>query len=158
MPSHTPSQVKRAIRFSLRALLDPEPTNAQREAVKRHFEFSCAFCGVGLKDVRGHLDHLVSVAAGGTNHISNRVFACSACNGNEKLDRDWREFLRCKNPDNADFTSREARILQWSSQNRAAAPSIPGQQMAVLTRERENALKAFDRAVERLRRVKHRVG
>ncbi len=158
MPSHTPSQVRRAIRLSLRALLDPELTRAQRETVKSFFEYSCAFCGVGLKQVRGHVDHLVSVAAGGTNHISNRVFACSACNGDEKLDRDWQDFLRFKNADVEAFSQRRERILLWSSQHRAAAPSIPPRQLEALVCESEHALKAFDRAVQRLRKVKRGVG
>ncbi len=54
-------------------------------------EPACHWCGVGLT-FRGEadinalvvwatVDHVVSLAAGGSNEIDNLVFACAPCNG-----------------------------------------------------------------------------
>lgn len=43
--------------------------------------FTCQYCGSQAPDVILHLDHVIAVANGGDNDITNLVTACSACNG-----------------------------------------------------------------------------
>jgi hypothetical protein len=45
------------------------------------------------------------------------VLSCSQCNEKEKLDRDWREFLKEKCPESAVFAQRIARIGAWQNAN-----------------------------------------
>ena len=57
----------------------------------------------------GHVDH--AVAEGG-NHLGNLVLACGTCNGDEKREQPWQDFLRTK-ASGAQFEERESRILEW---------------------------------------------
>jgi hypothetical protein len=154
MPSHTPSQARRAIKVSLRALIDPELTNAQRSAAKRFFRDRCAFCDVDLTGTRAHMDHLISVSDGGPNDLSNRVPACARCNGDHKLDRDWREFLTEITSDREAYRDREERILRWTKKQASGVVTAPNDLQSLLDRETQAALAAFDAAVERLRAAK----
>jgi hypothetical protein len=52
--------------------------------------------------------------SGGGNHLGNLVLACGTCNGDEKREEEWREFLRRKTAgDPALFAEREQVILGW---------------------------------------------
>ncbi len=42
--------------------------------------FTCQYCGAHPPGVLLHVDHIVAVAAGGSNDIDNLVTACEACN------------------------------------------------------------------------------
>lgn len=42
--------------------------------------FACQYCGAHPPGVLLHIDHIVAVAAGGTNAIDNLVTACEPCN------------------------------------------------------------------------------
>lgn len=42
--------------------------------------FTCCYCGAQAPMVRLHVDHVVPVAAGGTNAYANLVTACEWCN------------------------------------------------------------------------------
>ena len=42
--------------------------------------FCCVYCGRKAPDVQLHVDHIVPVALGGSNDLSNLVAACSECN------------------------------------------------------------------------------
>lgn len=42
--------------------------------------FTCQYCGRSAPDVVLHVDHVVPVAEGGVNHLTNLVTACIACN------------------------------------------------------------------------------
>ena len=108
MPRVTPALAKNTIRRALRAVIDAEPSRAAIAELWKHFESRCAYCGRVLdKPLReGHIDHLAPTTRGGTNHLSNRVLSCSSCNGDEKRERDWREFLREKNSDAGVFDQR----------------------------------------------------
>lgn len=54
----------------------------------------CAYCGQGL-GTDGELDHYIPVELGGSNDITNRVWACQTCNRN-KGRKMPEEFLRAK--------------------------------------------------------------
>ena len=61
------------------------------------------------------MDHLDCSVNSGRNYIRNRVLACKECNGNEKRERDWQEFLKSKCADEATFRMRYKRITDWQS-------------------------------------------
>jgi hypothetical protein len=42
--------------------------------------FTCAYCGRTPPDVLLHIDHIVPLAAGGTDALDNLITACSDCN------------------------------------------------------------------------------
>jgi len=66
------------------------------------------------------MDHVVSAAANGSNHLANRVLSCAPCNEAEKRDADWLDFLSMKNSDNAQqFSTRQAKVGTWSARSRS---------------------------------------
>lgn len=95
MGKMTKSQVKNNVKTGLVEVVDPFLDN-HKTLVWDYFKSCCCFCGVDLirKERKGHIDHLVSKNDGGLNHISNRVLACSKCNGDDKRDQDWIKFLK----------------------------------------------------------------
>ena len=54
-------------------------TRTRFEVFKRD-GFACRYCGRRAPDVELHVDHVVPVAAGGTNDSINLVTACADCN------------------------------------------------------------------------------
>lgn len=48
--------------------------------------FTCQYCGQKAPDVILHIDHIIPVAEGGDNHITNLLTACFSCNSG-KSDR-----------------------------------------------------------------------
>lgn len=57
----------------------PLPSKLRFEVLKRD-GFICTYCGRKSPDVELHVDHVVPVASGGTDTLSNLVTACSDCN------------------------------------------------------------------------------
>ena len=118
MPSKAP-YLRNIIRRTLVAIVDGDLSKADKNAVWAFFGSTCVFCGreVTRGSNYAHLDHLIPASKGGSNHKSNRVVACGECNGNEKLDKDWIEFLRSKcMHDPVLFEDRVKRIRQWIEQ------------------------------------------
>lgn len=116
MGKATVPQAKNMMKRALSEILDPGPTAAQVAQIWDHFENECAYCESPLtKSAReGHLDHLDS---NGPNAAGNRVLSCGPCNGDEKRDMPWEEFLRVKCPDEEVRDARRAKILDWVGQN-----------------------------------------
>jgi 5-methylcytosine-specific restriction endonuclease McrA len=156
MGKMTPSQAKNAIRRALAGVLDPHPSSSQVQQIWGFFDSSCAYCGQSL--TRGtrdaHIDHLVSASAGGSNELGNFVLSCSICNGDEKREAPWEGFLRKKAVDDATFISRKDRIERWMSRCEAAI-IVDAELRAALDEEIEHAISAFDRALQRVRRLKN---
>jgi hypothetical protein len=127
MSSHTLSQTKNYIRKALWKAADPAPSAKQVQALWEHFQSSCAYCGRPLqkKERKAHIDHL---DANGRNHISNRVIACNLCNGDEKREQNWEEFLVKKCSDTELLQSRRDRILSW--QQRCEQPQAMNEEVA----------------------------
>lgn len=115
----TPSRAKNAIRRSLRDLADPPLSDSAKHQIWEYFGSECVYCGAALlrSERKGHIDHLVSCSVGGTNHASNRVLSCGACNGDEKRDAPWDSFLKRKAADPATFSARHAKMQAWVAQN-----------------------------------------
>ena len=106
------SAAKNRMARAVESILDPWP--ASKDPIWEFFSSECAYCGVKLvKGERlGHIDHATSKAG---NHIGNLVLACSVSNGDEKLDMDWREFLKQKVSDQALLQERIERIERWQA-------------------------------------------
>lgn len=98
------------MRRAVEEIVDPGPRRV--DDLWTHFGALCAYCGRELDRSRreGHVDH---ADARGGNQLGNLVLACGSCNGDEKRDEPWREFLRRKTSDDGEFADREARILAW---------------------------------------------
>jgi 5-methylcytosine-specific restriction endonuclease McrA len=120
MPSYTPSYVKNIIRGSLSEIINPSPSEKEVGDIWSFFDSRCAYCGKKLDKSRreGHIDHLIPKSVGGVNHISNRVLACGTCNGDEKRDAHWAEFIIDKYSKNRAMVKlRIARIKTWQALN-----------------------------------------
>lgn len=155
MPNFTPSTAKNHMRRSLMALLDPHPKPKDIDALWKHFGSRCAYCGKSLDRSRreGHRDHLISHASGGTNTIYNSVLACAACNGNEKRETDWKEFLTLKVRSPELRRKRRALIEAWRRKGQrvvALAPATRGEAEKLI----ETALASFDKASRRIRALR----
>jgi hypothetical protein len=144
----TPSQVKNLMRRSLRLLIDPDPQPEDRTRCIEFFGHACAYCCEPIE--RGDLDHLMSAARGGRNHISNRVFACKRCNAEQKRDKDWDDFLAEICGRGAVYDARRARILEWVQASGSEFP-IPTATLALLDQAAEAAALAYDGACKRIR-------
>lgn len=64
------------------------------ELLSRH-EFRCAYCPAVLTRATAQRDHIVALARGGTNDISNIVPACTSCN-NRKRCRSAEDFRKAQ--------------------------------------------------------------
>src|SRR5260221_1142470 len=150
MPLH-PAWAKNFARRVLAALISPEPHKKLRPTIAAYFDTGCAYCGTQLP-AKWHLDHLLSVDRGGSNHLSNRVPACPPCNEDEKRDMAWMEFLRLKCPDPETYRRRLTRIESWCAQHGgAAAATIPEPARAAYLREVQFISNAIDEAHRRLK-------
>jgi hypothetical protein len=152
----TPSKAKNAIRRALFAEIEGALSRSDKLKVWKFFQLSCAYCGHEMDPSgrEGHMDHLESRSAGGTDHISNTVLACRICNGDEKREMHWEEFLRKKSDDDATFNLRHSRIVAWVSLNRTTLV----EQSAALKQEVESQVQAvfsiFDEALAKIRKAR----
>src|SRR4051812_14924850 len=97
---------------AVESILDPWPPSTG--PIWDFFASECAYCGVKLVrgERLGHIDHATSKAG---NHLGNLVLACSVCNGDEKLDMGWREFLEQKVSNPELRRERTQRIERWQA-------------------------------------------
>ena len=97
---------------AVEAIVDPWPTS--KAPVWDYFQARCAYSGAALSRAsrEGHIDH---ATPGAGNHLGNLVLACSSCNGDEKLDSDWREFVNQKVSDAEVRRTRIAKIASWQA-------------------------------------------
>jgi hypothetical protein len=146
----TPSRAKNAIRSALREIVDKQPSDAQVASVWEYFDNSCAYCGVSLirAERKGHMDHLVPHTRGGTNHFGNRVLACAVCNGDEKRDEPWEEFLARKSQDTATHAQRREKIEAWVARHPGWRPALPAD---VIEPHVAKVIAEFDKACNAIR-------
>ncbi len=144
-------KARNAIKRALRELIDPSPTIEEADELWRHFQSRCLYCGaiLGREEREAHLDHLDSSHAGGASAIGNRVLACGGCNGDNKRETPWREFLEKKCPDEAERARRLTLIMTWQRDH--PVPSVIGSLEDVWEKACANALSAFDEAAEEIR-------
>lgn len=154
MPALTPGFVKNIIRGSLREIIDPSPTKTQRTQIWSYFNSECAYCGKKLNKTKkeGHIDHLVSSALDGVNHISNRVLSCATCNEKEKLDKAWEKFLKSKNPNKVIAKKRKEKIIKWREMN--SPFTLDKNVLNTITSLGNKVVEFYDRKVELARQLK----
>jgi len=144
----TLSMAKNVMRRSLSALLDPPASAADQARLRLHFDGCCAYCAIRPAPRSAHLDHARS---GGGNGVGNLLYACSLCNGDEKRERDWEDFLREKcGANDVIFAERRARIVAWFEANPVRTP-LRTPEIDEALAEAERAIEAFERAYRRLR-------
>lgn len=146
---------KNKIRRSLAALLDPHPSAKEVERLWAYFGSSCAYCGLELLRASrtGHLDHVSASAFGGSNSIHNHVLSCARCNGDEKREMCWEEFLRAKCPDASVARERRARISNWISLAPVKSPSAATEEFESIVAA---AIASYEGAVAKVRELRKR--
>ena len=147
----TKSQARNAIKRALKALVDPVPKANDKTKVWDYFENKCAFCGVELtrKSRKGHIDHLIPESLGGRNTLVNRVLSCNTCNGDEKLDQDWKLFIRSKCLDYSQYLERKKHIETWVEIN-GGEPVLSQSVLAKLEEEFSVVNDVFTKACSRV--------
>jgi len=154
MARYTASMAKNFVGRCLRNVIDPVPTTKQRREIWDYFDSQCAYCGLKMlpAERKGQLDHLVPVSDGGSNHFSNFVLSCPGCNGDEKREMDWKQFLRFKAADR--YEERQAKISAWHERGTSEQRVLSKRDLEILERVTEEARASVDRAVEELRSLK----
>nr|WP_067297741.1 HNH endonuclease [Marinobacterium profundum] len=151
----TPSQARNAIRRSLKTLVDPSPAKQEKDAIWHYFDNACAYCGYTMTrhGRQAHLDHLVAEMAGGSNRMCNLVLTCARCNGDQKRELDWQEYLAtCCGEDKALYNLRLQKIYHWVEQNEGA-PLLAPELAALCEQEFDLINQQFSEAVARLREI-----
>jgi len=139
-------KAKNAMRRAVEDLLSRPLTEREKELIWRYFDSRCAYCSKLVDRVarHGHMDHLDCSADGGGNYIRNRVLACKECNGNEKREQDWQEFLKSKCHDRDSFKQRRNKIRAWQTQFPPFVPLILSEEAQSARRDLDSAIKNFE--------------
>jgi hypothetical protein len=146
----TPSQVKNIMRRGLRLLIDPNPEPEQRAQCVEYFGHICAYCDDDVAKGQGDLDHLLSSAKGGRNHISNRVFSCKRCNAEEKREKQWESFLLDKYGPGPVFNERRSKILGWVA-IAGDVPPLSDEMLEILEAQSRAVVAGYDEACKMIR-------
>jgi len=156
MPAPAPGYVKNVIRRSLREIIDPSPSKRDVTRIWEYFGSECAYCGKKLNRTKkeGHIDHLVSSALDGANHISNRVLSCATCNEKEKLDMPWGKFLASKNPNKVIAKKRNEKIVRWREMN--SPIMLDGTVLRTIASLGNEVVEFYDRKIEVARQLRPR--
>ena len=151
-----PSLAKNMMRRSLRAVVDPHPSDKEIETAWMFFDGLCVYCGkpIALRSKDMHLDHLESETTGGSNHISNRVPSCATCNEKEKRELPWLEFLERKSPTPEVREGRHQKILTWVGRFPPEAHWLDDSLRQQIGEEIGQVVAAYDLALERLRSMR----
>ncbi|MFY1826108.1 HNH endonuclease signature motif containing protein [Myxococcus fulvus] len=124
-----------------------------------HFDSQCGYCGERLErsSRKGHLDHLIPSSQGGTNHISNRMPSCPACNGDEKKDLPWEPFLQSKCATDEILKERRTRIRSWQSKFSSVSIQLPPDVHVQLEAAISLAVAAYDNAAMEVTALKRKM-
>ncbi|ENX4858836.1 TPA: hypothetical protein I7295_23755 [Vibrio parahaemolyticus] len=157
MAKDTPSMAKNKIKRSLGAIIDPHPTEREKTMLWEYFNNSCAYCGLTMerKSRLGHLDHVIPTSEGGNNSIFNHVLSCSICNGDEKREMDWLEFLTNKVDCAETLISRRSVIDMWLAKNTMKPIDSAAQEQ--IDSIVEKALTQFDESVRLMRELRGKI-
>jgi hypothetical protein len=139
---------KNAMHRALDDLIDRPPGEADQKRLREFFGDRCCYCGADAPRRDGHIDH--ADPAGG-NDLGNLLLSCSLCNGDEKRQMKWDDFLRAKcGGDSRAFEERSARIRAWFGANRRERRALSAEvQIAKVAAER--AIAEYETAYVRLR-------
>ena len=144
------SFAKNVIRRALAEIAGVAFPDKLKAECRKHFKSTCAYCGYEVpgNSREGHIDHTEPVATSAAEtHI---VFACQTCNGNERRDAPWEDFLRqkCKGDEEL-FNIRKQAILDWFAMHPPAR--LNPRQMEALNEAKRLACDGFDAAVKFLK-------
>ena len=151
----TPSQARNAIKKSLKALVDPKITKADKAVIWQHFENCCAYCGCGLNpnERKVHIDHVIPESEGGSNRLCNLILTCPTCNGDEKRDMPWQEFLTTKyDAKSKKYKRRYDKIMSWFELN-SGSPTITNEQQAQLKNAFDEINASYSKVVEQIKQT-----
>lgn len=124
MPKETPSLVKNTIARCLSEIISPSPTTKEKKEIWNYFENKCAYCGKELEKGEGHLDHLNTYKDYFINDKYNRVLTSPTCNSKEKLDKNWKDFLKEKCDGNLElYNKRKTKIENWIKNQKEPLPN-----------------------------------
>jgi hypothetical protein len=144
----TLSRAKNLMRRALADLVDPPPSVAEQELLRRHFDDACAYCGGDARPRDGHIDHAVP---GSGNSLGHLILACKTCNGDEKREAGWEDFLQRKcGADGTLFEIRRAKIRAWFEANPVVRRE-PSPQVRAALADAEAAIRGFEEAFNVLR-------
>ena len=115
-------EAKNVMLRAMQEILDPSPLDVG--PVWDYFESSCVYCDLPL-DLGGRSAHIDHAEAAAGNHLGNLVLACGTCNGDDKRDMDWREFIALRAANGRDAAMRIARIEEWARMHPRSDKRIP---------------------------------
>ncbi len=152
----SPAWAKNVVKQVLWTAIDRELTPREVDALWANFGSACAYCGASLRrgDKSAHKDHLLPVELGGTNHISNRVLSCAACNEKEKRDEPWLDFLTRKVPDRALFDARKTKIEVWRQQHADSFVPVSAGVREIWIQEKDRLACEIELSLTRVRAAK----
>ena len=151
----TPSQARNAIKRSLKALIDPKISKADKTTIWQYFENSCAYCGFGLNtnERKAHIDHVIPESEGGSNRLCNLILSCSTCNGDEKRDMPWQNFLATKyDVKSKKYKQRYDKITAWFELQQGSA-TITNAQQAQLKSAFDEINASYSKVVEQIKQT-----
>lgn len=144
------SQVKNLMHRALVDLTDPLPKPSEQALIREHFQHRCAYCDGPAPERVGHIDHAEHK---GGNQLGNLILACGKCNGDEKRETPWEEFLRKKcGGDAAVLEARKQRIEAWMARN-PLRPKLTTPQIEEAIQSAERAIEAFATAYNGVRQA-----
>lgn len=142
------SQATNIMRRALRDLIDEVPSDAQQLLLREHFGHRCCYCGAPAPHGVGHIDHADPKRGNG---IGNLLLACRTCNGNQKREMPWAEFLAVTiGTDVCLHAERDTRIRAWLETHRSEAIDVPAD-VAVALAEAQAAIAVYEQAYRWLR-------
>lgn len=152
----TPSQARNAIKKCLKEIIYPRTTKQDIGKIWVYFKNRCAYCGITLikESRKGHIDHLHSEMKGGSNRLSNLVLTCATCNGDEKREASWNEFLAYKcATDNKTYRERSRQIANWIEIN-GGQPMLTKDEIKILSSEFEIINQVLSASIVKLKNFK----
>lgn len=148
MKRKTLSMAKNTMRRALADLLDPPPSAKEQLKLREHFGDCCCYCGAAAPPRAAHFDH---ANPGAGNHLGNFLLACARCNGDEKRETPWEEFLAQKCGSNeAIHRERRTRIRDWLDA-RTAVRNVDEPPVRAAREAVERSIEAYAEAYNELR-------
>ena len=149
------SVARNAMHRAIEELFCRQLTTQEKDQIWKYFKSRCAYCDkrINRKLRHGHMDHLDCSANSGGNYIRNRVLACKECNGNEKREGHWQEFLKSKCADHETFLERQKKITNWQLQFSMRPPFVLTPEVEAANQELLASIHNFEQAFVRFRSV-----
>lgn len=155
----TSSIAKNKIQRGLLQIIRGYPSDKEKQKIWQYFDSSCAYCNCEIEQGSrtGHLDHLIAISDGGTNDMHNFVLACSICNGDEKREQKWLDFLlfKCRDLPTPIFEQRLAKINNWQQQS--SNIQLDQEMLQEIGQIIVQAKQDFDNAVLKMRTLKQKI-